>query len=138
MPCKKSSSLSRPKAKFQSGAKLLIFTIMEKDKFNELLKEFFKAVKQKKLLIIIDTASKNEKAIFSLVSFSKKNGYTKYSNLLKEIGMKNYGKEDDLFVTYCSSRFSLFILDKIGNYLRGKGVRLPKGWYEWIQRQNCI
>lgn len=111
---------------------------MEKDKFNELLKEFFKAVKQKKLLIIIDTASKNEKAVFSLVSFSKKNGYTKYSNLLKEIGMKNYGKEDDLFVTYCSGRFSLFILDNIGNYLRGKGVRLPKGWYEWIQRQNCI
>lgn len=111
---------------------------MEKDKFNELLKEFFKAVKQKKLLIIIDTASKNEKAVFSLVSFSKKNGYTNYSDLLKEIGMKNYGKEDDLFVTYCAGRFSLFILDNIGNYLRGKGVRLPKGWYEWIQRQNCI
>lgn len=52
--------------------------------------------------------------------------------------MKNYGKEDDLFVTYCSGRFSLFILDNIGNNLRGKGVRLPKGWYEWIQRQNCI
>lgn len=115
---------------------------MEKEKFNEMVKAFFKAMKEKTILIIIDSASKNEKAVFSIVSFKQKNsghyGYTDYSAMLKELGFKNYRGEDSLFVTYCAGRFRLYILDNIGNELRGKGVRLPKGWYDWIQEQNCI
>lgn len=118
------------------------FTIMEKEKFDEMVKAFFKAVKEKTILIIIDSASKNDKAVFSLVSFKQKNsgsyGYTDYANMLKELGFKNYRGEDSLFVTYCAGRFRLYILDNIGHELRGKGIRLPKGWYDWIQTQNCI
>ena len=115
---------------------------MEKERFTELLKELFKAVKEKTLLIIIDSASKYDKAVFSLVSFRKKStpgyGYTSYAPLLKEIGLKNYRGESELFVTHCSGRFSLFILDNVGILLKGKGVKLPKGWHDQIQSQNCI
>lgn len=115
---------------------------MEKERFNKLVSEFFKAVKEKTLLIIIDSASKNEKAVFSLVSFKKKHshycGFTRHSNMLSELGFKCYRKEDDLFVTYCAGRFSLYILDNIGNELRGRGVKLPKWWFDAIQCQNCI
>ena len=115
---------------------------MEKEKFDEMVKAFFKAMKEKTILIIIDSASKNEKAVFSIVSFKQKNsgyyGYTDYAGMLKELGFKNYRGEDSLFVTYCAGRFRLYILDNIGCELRGKGVRLPRGWYDWIQNQNCI
>lgn len=115
---------------------------MDKEVFNEMVQEFFKAVKEKTLLIIIDSASKYEKAVFSIVSFREKNnyghGYENYAPMLKEIGMKNYGKHEDLFVTYCAGRFSLFILDNIGNEIKKHGVKLPKDWHNWIQSQNCI
>lgn len=115
---------------------------MTTEKFNEMVKAFFKAVKEKTILIIIDSASKNEKAVFSIVSFKEKNnpscGYIDYGNMLEELGFKNYRGEDSLFVTYCAGRFSLFILDNIGEKMKGRGIRLPKGWYEWIQYQNHI
>lgn len=115
---------------------------MGKERFNELLKELFKAVKEKTLLIIIDSASKYDKAVFSLVSFKEKNspgsGYTSYAPLLKEIGLKNYRGESELFVTHCAGRFSLYILDNVGILLMVKGVKLPKGWHDQIQSQNCI
>ena len=114
---------------------------MEPEKFNEMVKAFFKAVKEKTLLIIIDSASKNEKAVFSIVSFRKKNdasyGYIDYAPMLKELGFKNY-RDWSLFVTYCSGRFSLYILDNISNGLKGRGVRLPKGWYNMIPYKNHI
>ena len=115
---------------------------MEKEKFNKMVKAFFKAMKEKTILIIIDSASKNEKAVFSIVSFQKKHdasyGYMDYAPMLKELGFRSYRGEDSLFVTYCAGRFKLYILDNIGSELRGKGVKLPKGWYDWIQYQNCI
>jgi len=115
---------------------------MEKERFNEILQSFFKALKQKTLLIIIDSASKYDKAVFSMVAFKKKNdgfnGYEDFAPLLKEIGFKNYRNERSLFVTHCAGRFSLYTLDNIGNELRRMGVTLPKGWYDWIQNQNCI
>lgn len=115
---------------------------MTTEKFNEMVKAFFKAVKEKTILIIIDSASKNEKAVFSIVSFKKKNdapyGYTDYAPMLKELGFKNYRGEDSLFVTYCAGPFSLYILDNIGEKMEGRGIRLPKGWHEWIQYQNRI
>lgn len=103
----------------------------------DLLKEFFSAVKNHKLLIIIDSASKDGRAIFSLVSY-KKGKYVDYFTLLRELGFKNYKDEPSLFVTYCAGRFSLYILDNIGIELKEKGVRLPKYWYDEIQRQNVI
>jgi hypothetical protein len=58
--------------------------------------------------------------------------------MLRELGFKNYGKEYDLFVTYCAGRFSLFILDNIGSEMRGKDIELPDDFYETIQSQHCI
>lgn len=116
-------------------------SIMTKEFFNSMVKWFFKAVKEKTLLIIIDSSSKNGRAVFSLVSFNKKknasSGYIDYANMLKELGFKN-SKDDSLFVTYCAGRYSLYILDNIGHALKGKNIRLPKGWYDMIQYQNCI
>jgi len=112
---------------------------MNEENFKQIVKDFFKAIKDKTLLIIHDSASKNEKAVFSLVSFDKKNNnYKYYSDMLKELGFKNYGKEDDLFITYCAGRHSLFILDNIGSELRGRNIRLPKGYFDMIQYQNRI
>lgn len=106
-----------------------------------MVKWFFKAIKEKTLLIIIDSSSKNERAVFSLVSFNKKHdassGYINYAKMLKELGFKN-SKDESLFVTYCAGRYSLYILDNIGNALKGKNIRLPKEWYNMIQYQNCI
>lgn len=114
---------------------------MDKELFNEMVQEFFKAVRQKTLLIIIDSSSKNMTAVFSLVSFKKKNdgyyGYKDYAPMLKELGFRQR-KNESLFSTGCAGRFSLYILDNIGQELRGKGVKLPKGWYNLIQNQNCI
>ncbi len=110
---------------------------MEKEKFNKMVSAFFEALRKKTLLIIIDTASKNEKAVFSLVSFND-GEYVTYSRMLFELGFKNYGRQDDLFVTYCAGRFSLYILDNIGEKLRCKGVELPDDFYSIIQYQHCI
>ena len=115
---------------------------MNDERFKELVKSFFKAIKEKTLLIIIDTSSKGYTARFSLVSFKKKNsynyGYEEYSGMLKEIGFKKYGKYDEVFVTECAGRFSLYILSNIGDALRQHGVRLPKDYYNLINYQNCI
>ena len=115
---------------------------MDKERFDESVKEFFKALKEKTLLIIIDSASKNEKAVFSLVSFKHKRdyggGFFNYSNMLDELGFKHYGNQHDLFITYCSGRFSLYILDNIGSELRGKGIKVPRNYNNWIQYQNRI
>lgn len=114
---------------------------MEKEVFDKYVQEFFKAVKEKTILIIIDSASKGYKAVFSIVSFREKHneyhGYTNYAPMLRELGFRNR-RDDSLFITYCAGRFSLFILDNIGQELKRHGVRLPKGWDEWIQYQNCI
>ena len=115
---------------------------MDKERFDALAIEFFKALKEKTLLIIIDSASKNDKAVFSLVSFKHKNdcggGFLDYSNMLEELGFKHYGNHDDLFITYCAGRFSLFILDNIGSELRRRGIKLPRNYNDWIQYQNRI
>lgn len=110
---------------------------MEKEKFDKLVQDFFDALRQKTLLVIIDTASKNERAVFSLVSF-KDGRYVNYSPMLRELGFKQYRQESSLFFTYCAGRFSLYILDNIGNELRGKGIELPNDFYSAIQYQNCI
>lgn len=110
---------------------------MTDEKFKEMTKDFFKALKQQKLLMIIDSASKNEKAVFSLVSFTR-GKLVEYSDWLKELGFKQYRQEDVLFVTYCAGRFSLFILDNIGHALRGRGVRLSRNFYNDIQRQKAM
>ena len=115
---------------------------MNEENFKQIVGDFFTALSEKTLLVIIDSASKNEKAVFSLVSFREKNnygyGYKNYACMLKKLGFKNYGKNEDLFVNYCTGRYSLYILDDIGSALRGKGVELPKDYYNWIQYQNCI
>ena len=110
---------------------------MTQENFNKMVADFFEALRKKTLLVIIDTASKNEKAVFSLVSLVD-GKMQRFSPMLTELGFKNYGKQNDLFVTYCAGRFSLFILDNIGHNLRGKGVELPTDFYNLIQYQHCI
>lgn len=106
--------------------------------FNEKVKEFFQAVKKHTLLIIIDSKSKAEKAVFSLVYYdTRTRNYYTFSWMLQELGFKN-SKDEDLFITYCAGRYSLFILDNIGNELRAKGVKLPEWWNKEIQLQNVI
>lgn len=110
---------------------------MQQEQFIKMVADFFEALRKKTLLIIIDTASKNEKAVFSLVSMTDGN-MTRFSPMLSELGFKQYGKQNDLYVTYCDGLFSLFILDNIGSALKGKGVELPTDFYKSIQYQHCI
>ena len=103
----------------------------------EMAKSFFQAVKEHTLLIIIDSKSKADKAVFQLVCFDKENKiYRSFYGMLDELGFK-YTK-DNRFITHCAGRHSLFILDNIGHELRGKGVKLPEWWYKEIQNQNVI
>ena len=115
---------------------------MQQEQFNEMTKAFFKALKEKTLLIIIDSASKNAKAVFSLVSFKEKNnpsgGYLSYAPMLIDIGFESYKDEPDLCVTYCAGRFKVYILDNVVNRLKDAGVKLPKDIWSYIQYQNCI
>lgn len=110
---------------------------MQQENFNKMVAAFFEALRKKTLLVIIDTASKNEKAVFSLVSLVD-GKMQRFSSMLMELGFKQWRKQSDLFVTYCAGRFSLYILDNIGNALKGKGVELPTDFYNLIQYQHCI
>ena len=110
---------------------------METQLFNETTKAYFKAVKNHSLLIVTDSASKGAKAVFSLVYWDGKQHRT-FAAWLKELGFKQHRNEDDLFVTYCAGRFGLFILDNIGQELKGKGVKLPKWYFNEIQNQSII
>lgn len=115
---------------------------MEKEYFNEVVAKFFKALEEKTILIIIDSASKADKAVFSLVYFREKNnpcyGFENLAPMLRELGFKNYRNETSLFVTHCAGRFSLFILDNIGQELKRKGIELPDNYHALIQSQNVI
>lgn len=110
---------------------------MDKERFEKMVQDFFEAMRQKTLLVIIDSASKDAKAVFSLISF-KDGEYIVYSPMLRELGFRQYRWKDDLFVTYCAGRFRLYILDNIGNELSNKGVELPDDFYSIIQSQKAI
>ena len=105
--------------------------------FKEQVECFFQAVKEHTLLIIIDSKSKADKAVFQLVCFDKENKiYRSFYGMLEELGFK-YTK-DNRFITHCAGRYSLFILDNIGIELKNKGVELPLWWDKEIQNQNSI
>lgn len=110
---------------------------MNQENFNKMVQDFFEALRRKTLLIIIDSASKNEKAVFTIVSFSD-GKYIRYSPMLAELGFKECRKDVEYFITYCAGRFSLYILDNIGGRLRGRGVELPDDFYNLIQYQHHI
>jgi len=110
---------------------------MEKERFDKMVQDFFEALRQKTLLIIIDSASKNERAVFSLVAF-KDGKIIRFSPMLGELGFKPWRGEYDLFITYCAGRFSLYILDNIGRKLSDKGIELPDDFYGLIQYQQSI
>lgn len=112
-------------------------TPMTEENFKKFVQMFFDAIEKRTMLVIIDSASKNEKAVFSLVSFTE-GKIISYSALLRELGFKNYRQQRDLFVTCCSGRFSLYILDNIGNKLCNRGIEPPKSFYELIDYQRCI
>jgi hypothetical protein len=112
--------------------------IMDEMFFKEQVECFFQAVMENTLLIIIDSKSKGSKAVFSLVYFNKENNnYYTFSWMLRELGFRQ-STDDDLFITHCAGRYSLFILDNIGQELKGKGVELPEWWDKEIQNQNAI
>ena len=110
---------------------------MDKEYFNKLVASFFEALRKKTLLIIIDTASKYEKAVFSLVSFSD-GEYVKYSGMLKELGFKQYRKQNDLYVTYCAGAFRCYIPANIFDRLKARGIDIPSDIYNIFQYQHCI
>lgn len=106
--------------------------------FKEQVECFFQAVKEHTLLIIIDSKSKGSKAVFSLVYYdTKTRNYYTFSWMLRELGFRQ-STDDDLFITHCAGRYSLFILDNIGIELKKRGVELPEWWDEEIQNQNVI
>lgn len=94
---------------------------MTQENFNKMVADFFEALRKKTLLVIIDTASKNEKAVFSLVSLVD-GKMQRFSPMLTELGFKNYGKHNDLFVTYCAGMFRLYIIDLYNFFGDGKPV----------------
>lgn len=105
--------------------------------FKEHVDCFFKAVKEHTLLIIIDSKSKADKAVFQLVYFDKENKiYRSFYGMLDELGFK-YTK-DNRFITHCAGRYSYYILDNIGMALRNQGVELPEWWDKEIQYQSSI
>lgn len=106
-----------------------------KDQFNELVK----AMRNKTALLIVDSSSKAEKCVFSLVYFDMNmKKYYAFSPLLKGIGIRQSKKDVDLFITYCAGRFSLYVWDNIGTELKNHGFELPDDWYDLIQNQNAI
>jgi len=115
---------------------------MEKEsqiKNKELLRKFLTAARTRKLLIIIDSASKGINAVFSIVSYdAKEKRYKDYHPLIKELGFKNYREEPSLFKTECAGNFKMYIMDNIGIELRNKGVRLPKWWFDKFDGQQAI
>lgn len=118
---------------------------MEKEIFLDFASRFLKAVKEKTLLVIIDSSSRGEgNAHFSLVSFHHKHdasqGYTDFAPLLRELGFRAVGKSPytSRFSHACAGRYDLFILDAIGHRLRAAGVKLPKDYFHIIQHNNVI
>ena len=106
--------------------------------FKEKVEGFFQAVKEHTLLIIIDSKSKGSKAVFSLAYYdARTRNYYTFSWMLRELGFEQ-STDDDLFITHCAGRYSLFILDNIGGALREKGIELPGWWNKEIQNQNVI
>lgn len=104
---------------------------------NKEAERFFQSVKEHTLLIIIDSKSKADKAVFQLVCFDKENKiYLSFNGMLDALGFK-YTK-DNRFITHCAGRYSFFILDNIGNELRSKGVKLPEWWDKEIQYISSI
>lgn len=110
---------------------------MNEEIFKEHVDAFFKAVKEHTLLIIIDSKSKADKAVFYLAYFDKlQNQYRQFEYLLKELGFKQLkGRK---FITYCAGRYSYYILDNIGIALKNQGVELPEWWDKEIQYQSSI
>ena len=106
--------------------------------FKEQVERFFQAVKDHTLLIIIDSKSIGSKAVFSLVYYDTKNkNYYTFSWMLRNLGFRQ-STDDELFITHCAGRYSLFILDNIGQELKGKGIEMPGWWNNEIQYQNVI
>ena len=106
-----------------------------KDQFTELVK----AMRNKTALLIVDSSSKAEKCVFSLVYFDAENKkYYAFSPLLRAIGIRQSRKDVDLFITYCAGRFCFYVWDNIGIELKNHGFELPDDWHELTQSQNAI
>ena len=110
-----------------------------KDQFSELVK----SLREKTALLIVDSSSKYEKCVFTLGYFDvERKQFCLFSPLLKAIGFPQYGHaswvDTNLFVTYCSGRFNLWVFENIGQNLKGTGCELPKDWHQIIQNQNSV
>lgn len=106
-----------------------------KDQFDELVK----SMRNKTALLIIDSSSKAEKCVFSLIYFDPElKKYYAFSPLLKGIGIRQSRKDVDLFITYCAGRYALYVWDNIESALRKYGFELPDDWHVLIQNQNAI
>ncbi len=89
---------------------------MEKKAFDSWVETFLSALRENRLLIIIDSSSKGDKAEFRLVAYD--NGFF-YScaAFLRELGFNPSKRHSEQFVFHCAGRYSWFILDYIGRLL---------------------
>ena len=106
-----------------------------KEQFNELIL----AMREKTALLIVDSTSKGDKCVFSLVYYDKERKcYNAFSPLLKNLGFRQSKVDYSLFITHCAGRFSLYVFDNIGIELKQHVFELPNDWFDIIQSQNAI
>lgn len=111
---------------------------MEKE-IIEQYNEYISALREKRILLVVDSKSKAEKCVFSLVHYDLQNKrYYDFSNLLSAIGMKQDKTWDDLFIAYCSGRYALYVFYVIGQHLKSFGFNLPDDYWDIIQSQSAI
>lgn len=114
------------------------------NEYSDILKDvanYIKALREHTLIIAIDSLSKNSKAVFSLAYYDvDEHRLVHFARMLSRLGFKQRkgGKYYGDFITHCAGRFSLFILDNIGQELSRIGFELPNDYPHLIQYQEVI
>lgn len=91
---------------------------MEEKLFNSCVDFYLSALREHRLLVIIDSSSKGDKAQFRLVAYRPDNGiFYSCAPFLLELGFKPSKRHSEQFICYCAGRYSFFILDRIGELL---------------------
>lgn len=103
---------------------------MEKRTFDSWVETFLNALREKRLLVIIDSSSKAEKAQFRIVLFDPDNGFFfSCASFLRELGFKQSKLREGQFICYCAGRYSFYILDRIGELLSERVENFDKSEY---------
>lgn len=92
---------------------------MEEKIFNSWVESYLSALRENRLLVIIDSSSKGDKAQFRLVAYQPGCIYSfrDFAPFLLELGFKQSKSRENQFICHCAGRWSYFILDRIGELL---------------------